>query len=33
MREATLLVLDRIDMARVPSEKVVLKVYKELSYL
>jgi hypothetical protein len=33
MREATLLVLDCIDIARVPSKKVVFKVYKELFYL
>jgi hypothetical protein len=33
MREATLLILDYINIARVLSEKVVLKVYKELFYL
>jgi hypothetical protein len=32
MREATLLVLDYIDMARVLSEKVVLEVRKKLPY-
>ena len=33
MWEATLLVLDRINVARVRSEKVILKVRKELFYL
>jgi hypothetical protein len=33
MREATLLVLDYINIARVPFKKVVFKVYKELFYL